>query len=101
MHTPCTHQALFIKNMTTMKRQPGVNICVMLLTALMMSILILLKLLPGLIGEPQIFVCGTNITSDRSCAALNPNSTRALTRALTRPLTLTLTRALTRALTLT
>jgi ABC-type multidrug transport system ATPase subunit len=61
-------RALFIKNMITMKRQPGVNICVMLLTALMMSILILLKLLPGLIGEPQIFVCGTNITSDRSYA---------------------------------
>ena len=59
-------KALFTKNLTSQKRQPGVNICVMLLTALMMSILILLKLLPGLIGEPQIFVCGTNITSDRS-----------------------------------
>ena len=87
MHT----QALCIKNLITQKRQPGVNICVMLLTALMMSILILLKLLPGLIGEPQIFVCGTNITSDKSCAALNPNSTRALTRALTRAFTRALT----------
>ena len=59
-------KALFLKNVTSQKRQPGVNCCVLLLTALMMSILILLKVLPGVIGEPQIFVCGTNITSDDS-----------------------------------
>ena len=59
-------KALFLKNVTSQKRQPGVNCCVLLLTALMMSILILLKVLPGIIGEPQFFVCGTNITSDSS-----------------------------------
>ena len=75
MLAPCIHQALFLKNLTSQKRQPGVNICVLLLTALMMSILILLKVLPGIIGEPQNFICGSNITSDRSHAARTPTLT--------------------------
>jgi hypothetical protein len=83
MLAPCIHQALFRKNLTSQKRQPGVNICVLLLTALMMSILVLLKVLPGLIGEPQTFVCGTNITSERSHAAPTPTLTLALTPSLT------------------
>jgi len=66
-------KALFLKNLTYQKRQCCTNVTFLIVTCLWMFILILMKSLPGWIGFPTNYQCGSNETDSYQVQLTIPN----------------------------